>query len=232
VVYALDHPDYILRQQRCGFCRATSRTHRSRATVGASVPRGRDGILVCCFRRRQSAETAMSTVYLLIKLCGGVRGAVLAVLLALATVALGVQTYRVAKTKQESVEALASVEKGRHAAWVAYHAAKDNYNKALNETRGDYVAKLEEAQTQLAAAERRIAAGELRPRFKCPSTAGQQPGSSTGSDGGEERGLLDADAEFLVRIAADADKVANQLKLAQDTIRQLQLVCSAGDTDG
>jgi hypothetical protein len=172
----------------------------------------------------------MTAIYWITKICGGVRGALLALALTLSLGALGVQTYRVNAEQRAHAASLAEAEKQRVMQWMVFADAQSKYHAALNKTRGEYVAKLEEAQTQLAAAQRRIAAGSVLPRFKCPAPAVTGSGSATGSDGGEERGLLDADGDFLVRLASEADRNTNQLKAAQDTITALQLKC--GGTDG
>lgn len=59
----------------------------------------------------------------------------------------------------------------------------------------------------------------LRNRFTCPAATGSagsgtSPGASVG-DAGEESGLRTADAEFLIRLAAEADQVVTQLRACQ-----------------
>lgn len=60
----------------------------------------------------------------------------------------------------------------------------------------------------------------LRERFTCPSS--ELPGagpSASGGDAGESAGLQPADAEFLIRLAAEADEVTRQLAACQAVIR-------------
>lgn len=62
----------------------------------------------------------------------------------------------------------------------------------------------------------------LRERFQCPpngvSRNSQAPSSS---DGATQSGLLDADAEFLVRFAAEADERVNQLTACQAVLKDV-----------
>lgn len=60
----------------------------------------------------------------------------------------------------------------------------------------------------------------LRERFTCPSP--ELPGAgpaASGGDAGESAGLQPADAEFLIRLAAEADEVTRQLAACQAVIR-------------
>lgn len=148
----------------------------------------------------------------LVKLLGGVRATVFAAVALAALLAVGVQSHRltVAKMALELVAADASASK--------------RVNKAL-EARAeaeiaDIRAKLKES-TDAATAERDrlladIAAGRqrLRQRFTCPAAPGAAAGPG-GSVGAGEGGLLVADADFLVRFAADADRVVEKLNACQ-----------------
>jgi hypothetical protein len=61
----------------------------------------------------------------------------------------------------------------------------------------------------------------LRQRFTCPTPA--VPNSPTASgqrDGGEGSGLLEQDAEFLVRLAAEADERVTQLTACQNVLKE------------
>lgn len=60
----------------------------------------------------------------------------------------------------------------------------------------------------------------LRQQFTCFNRSVSNATTSTGiSDAASDCGLSQADVEFLVRFAERADKVAHQLKAAQDIIR-------------
>lgn len=60
----------------------------------------------------------------------------------------------------------------------------------------------------------------LRSQFTCFNRSVSNATTSTGiSDAARDCGLSKADVEFLVRFAERADKVAHQLKAAQDIIR-------------
>ena len=63
----------------------------------------------------------------------------------------------------------------------------------------------------------------LRRRFQCPTDS--VPGNSspaTGGDGATQGGLLVEDAEFLVRLAAEADARVNQLTACQNVLKELK----------
>ncbi|MFW0778390.1 MAG: lysis system i-spanin subunit Rz [Rickettsiales bacterium] len=68
---------------------------------------------------------------------------------------------------------------------------------------------------------------KLRERFQrapsCPS-GGTSTKASSASHGVSGGGLFEADAEFLVRFAAQCDSVANQLISAQNYIRSLEIL--------
>lgn len=61
----------------------------------------------------------------------------------------------------------------------------------------------------------------LRNRFTCPTPAvSQEPGASGQRNGGEGSGLLEQDAEFLVRLAAEADERVKQLQACQNVLKE------------
>lgn len=61
----------------------------------------------------------------------------------------------------------------------------------------------------------------LRRKFTCPdpANAGATAASAGIGDGGAQGGLQQSDAEFLVRLAAEADAVALQLQACQAIVR-------------
>ena len=63
----------------------------------------------------------------------------------------------------------------------------------------------------------------LRQRFQCPANTTVSPASPATSvgDGGTGGGLLDSDAEFLVRLAAEADNRVVQLQACQAVLKEL-----------
>ncbi|MED5607794.1 lysis system i-spanin subunit Rz [Pseudomonas sp. JH-2] len=81
----------------------------------------------------------------------------------------------------------------------------------------------QDAQTQLDSTLSDLRADNLRLRrkFTCsaPASAGATAASAGGGDGGAQGGLQRADAEFLVRLAAEADAVALQLQACQAIVR-------------
>lgn len=61
----------------------------------------------------------------------------------------------------------------------------------------------------------------LRRRFQCPTTSVPgDSGTATSGDGASQSGLLVADAEFLVRLAAEADARVNQLTACQNVLKE------------
>jgi hypothetical protein len=63
----------------------------------------------------------------------------------------------------------------------------------------------------------------LRQRFTCPAPAVSEGSAAPGErDGGERSGLLEQDAEFLVRLAAEADERVKQLQACQNVLKETQ----------
>ena len=63
----------------------------------------------------------------------------------------------------------------------------------------------------------------LRRRFQCPSpSVPNTPDTTSERNGGEGGGLLDSDAEFLVRLAAEADERVMQLQACQAVLKETQ----------
>jgi hypothetical protein len=61
----------------------------------------------------------------------------------------------------------------------------------------------------------------LRERFTCPTSVPNDTPASGERDGGEGRGLLEQDAEFLVRFAAEADARVKQLQSCQAVLKEV-----------
>ena len=79
--------------------------------------------------------------------------------------------------------------------------------------------ELTKANADRTIAELRAGTRKLRDRFTCPASAAQVTGSTTGSDGASQAGLLGSDAEFLISEAERADKVVNQLTACQNILK-------------
>lgn len=82
------------------------------------------------------------------------------------------------------------------------------------------------AQAEIDRLRRDLAAGtvRVRERFRCPNP-GRVPDAAdttSGSDAASERGLRDEDAEFLIRLAGEADAIARRLTACQDILRGVQ----------
>lgn len=142
-----------------------------------------------------------------VKLLGGVRATIFAALLALSLAGGGYYYWqhgklenKIEQMEQRSAAKEKSYYKSIYDTVYKYHVNESNTQ--------DYVDSLVH---QLRTNERR-----LRTRFSCPT------GPTGGSDGGEGRGLLTEDGEFLIREAARADSIVRQLRLCQQTIEQYQ----------
>lgn len=120
-----------------------------------------------------------------------------------------------AQAKRDAVlamsDAVAVARKEEQNKAQQYIAAVDNLTKA-NETLND--------EKDRVLADLRSANLRLRRRFTCPaSSVSVSPGPAAGGDGTETSGLLVEDAEFLVRLAAEADARVNQLTACQAVLK-------------
>lgn len=98
-------------------------------------------------------------------------------------------------------------------------AKAQQYIDALDQLTKDNEAITNEKDNLLA--DLRSANVRLRQRFTCPSAS--VPGNSgtpAGGDGAPQSGLLVEDAEFLVRLAAEADARVNQLTACQNVLKE------------
>ena len=151
-----------------------------------------------------------------VKLLGGVRATAFAAVALVALAGLGLQSARLSSAKTE-LEA-------RDAQIVALNAAaaeaKRRAESEVADVRAEYARSEADAKAELdrlvgeLGRERR-----LRQRFRCPAPEAGTAGAPEGSDAAPQGGLLDADAEFLVRFAADADGVVRQLTACQNYVK-------------
>lgn len=157
---------------------------------------------------------------LLINFLGGVRATVFAGLFALSLLVALLLGWRndVLKDNNTSLEAEA-------AALVLAHnsalASRDlEHQKAVGKLRDSYVqdTKLALERRDTIIASLRAGNRRLHQRFSCPSRDTEAASAPSGSDGASGGGLLDSDAEFLVREAARADEVVRRLTMAQGII--------------
>ena len=89
-----------------------------------------------------------------------------------------------------------------------------------------YSKEVKDGQAALSDAIRNVHTGSSRLSISVkPRSCSPTPGSTEGSNGTERAELSTQSAEFLVREANRADEVVKQLKLAQETVRQLQKAC-------
>lgn len=141
--------------------------------------------------------------------------------------------------KQAHVERAESAAKRAHAA-VDYLNALRARDAAHAVTVADLAAQHARDQTDAEHAmddlRRQLRAGDLRlrARFQCATAAvaGGLPAAGAGAvaggaDGATHAGLGAADAEFLVRIAADGDAAIRERNLAVAVAEQYRAACSA-----
>lgn len=99
----------------------------------------------------------------------------------------------------------------------AVRAAEQAHAKNLADIAAQAAREQADAQRQIEDLRDRLRRGDLqlRKRFTCPrTTAGAAVGAAAGGvAGGEEAGLGTADAEFLVRIAAEGDDAIRERNL-------------------
>lgn len=104
----------------------------------------------------------------------------------------------------------------------AIRAAEEARNGAINSAGVAYQRGLQDGKAAVegTVADLRADNLQLRKRFQCPaaSPAGATATSAAGGDGEAQPGLSRADAEFLVRLAGEADDAVRQLTACQAVI--------------
>lgn len=129
-------------------------------------------------------------------------------LLLITLVLLGVQTYRYETYKSAVQIAQYKAERVAREKEAGWRAGIDRWVR-------DYVnkRKVREEHLQSVIADLRTGSIRVRKRLSCP------PVTSSGGDVGAEGGLSREDAEFLLREAARADALAEQLRLLQEYVK-------------
>jgi len=110
-----------------------------------------------------------------------------------------------------------------------------DHAEAVASLTAEYKRDNDDAQHAIDDLRRRVRAGDvqLRDRFRCPVTAAeQQPapgaGAAAGGTAGEARsGLLPADVDVLLGLAAEADAVVRERNLAVDVANAYRAACAA-----
>lgn len=141
---------------------------------------------------------------------------------ALLAVLLGVQLLKNANMEaaraQEQRDAALALSDAVAAARKEEQSKAQQYINAVDQLTKDNEAINNEKDSILA--DLRNANRRLRTRFTCPSTSVPgTPSPTASSDGAEGGGLLVADAEFLVRLAAEADARVKQLTACQNVLK-------------
>lgn len=153
-----------------------------------------------------------------VKLVGGYRAAGFLLAAVALGAAVGVQTWRLEAAHGKIEQAKAEI----FAANQVAAEVKRRSEAEVKELRAEYEKEKADGQAQLDRAladlysERR-----LRQRFRCPAAEAGSSEAPAGGDAAPQGGLLDEDAEFLVRLAAEADGVVRQLSLCQDYVRTI-----------
>lgn len=124
------------------------------------------------------------------------------------------------QTRWDAAEAVheANAKAAREAAAITEARYRADYAAAAAKFNQENADALAERDAVIAGL--RAGTVRLRERFKCPpaSLPGTSPGAG-GSDGASGGGLLDEDAEFLVRFAGEADTAARRLTACQAILR-------------
>lgn len=92
---------------------------------------------------------------------------------------------------------------------VALHDADVRYQQGIDDGKKSLEADI---------AKLRDGTHRLRDRFTCPPGVPAAPTSSSGGDAAQAAGLQREDAEFLIRLAADADDTARRLAACQQIL--------------
>lgn len=122
------------------------------------------------------------------------------------------QALTIQRERAEAAEQQTRDLEAKHRTDMA--AADQRLTEALNDER---------AKSEAAVAAVRAGTVRVRDRFTCPATGSGQlsnPGTGTGpGDGAAAHGLQSTDVEFLLRLAGEADEVAQRLKACQAIVR-------------
>ncbi|WP_156087754.1 hypothetical protein [Lysobacter sp. Root667] len=151
----------------------------------------------------------------MIDLLGGVRATVFAGLALLLLVLAGVQSWRLDSAQDTNKAAKAQAQADLLAATEAARKREGDWAAAVYDITFDLVSKglARERETAAAVADLRRGALVVRPRLTCRVPDAAQ--AVAGVHGAEAGGLSVEDAEFLLRVGADADGVADQLAACQ-----------------
>lgn len=142
---------------------------------------------------------------------------------ALMAVLFGVQLLKNSQLEalhtKEKLEAALALSDAVAAARKEEQAKAQQYIDAVDQLTRENEAITNEKDALLS--DLRNANVRLRRRFTCPPAS--VPGASTpatGGDGAAQSGLLREDAEFLIRLAAEADARVNQLTACQAVLKE------------
>lgn len=144
----------------------------------------------------------------------------LALLLVLAAVAAGVQSWRLARAKEAAAVVARDYAKAEARAEGAARREEASRAEAVTHIAAAYQRGIRDGQAAADDLRADVQSGRLllRDRFKCPAAkrgVGQVAASPAGGDGEEGAVLSPEDQEFLVRIGAEADEVVRQLQACQ-----------------
>lgn len=100
-------------------------------------------------------------------------------------------------------------------------AIEADMNERLRQVTGAYSRKLQEKNNAENAAVERAATGGLFINAECPAASGELPNSTPSTDGSPRTArvkLPAKDGEFLIRLAAEADRITEQLTSCQSIL--------------
>lgn len=139
------------------------------------------------------------------------------VAVAVFVIAAGVLYLHAGQLQQEITSQRAAAAEAALAYAETVRSAEQAHAKNLADIAARAAQEQADADREIETLRARVRAGDLqlRKRFTCPQSAAGAPGGadSGGAGGGEAAGLTPADADFLVRIAAEGDAAIRERNL-------------------
>lgn len=145
------------------------------------------------------------------------------VAVAVFAIAAGVQTLYAGQLQQQIATQRADAAEAALAYADTVRTAEQAHAKNLADLAAKAAQEQADADREIEDLRARVRAGDLqlRKRFTCPQATGAAGGADPGgAGGGEASGLTPADADFLVRIAAEGDAAIRERNLCIAVARE------------